>query len=92
MKIILLDIDGVLNCDKTPNSRKVMTLEMSALPVMSIHGLMGTLRDARLLDPFGMYAKPGSLVFRIGSVWGMTITMIVMITCAVLILWRAVPR
>jgi uncharacterized membrane protein YecN with MAPEG domain len=70
----------------------VMTLEMSGLPETSIHGLMGTLLVARLLHPFGMYAKPGSLVFRIGRVWGMTITMIVMITCAVLILWRAAPR
>ena len=70
----------------------VATLEMSGLPGTSIHGLMATLLVARLLHPFGMYAKPGSLIFRIGRVWGMTITMIVMITCAVLILWRAALR
>jgi uncharacterized protein len=70
----------------------VTTLEMSGLPETGVHGLMGTLLVARLLHPFGMYAKPGSLLFRIGRVWGMTITMIVMITCVGLILWRAVAR
>jgi hypothetical protein len=38
----------------------VMTLEMSGLPETSIHGLMGTLLVARLLHPFGMYAKPAA--------------------------------
>lgn len=68
----------------------VAMLEMSGLPETSIHGLMATLLIARLLHPFGMHAKPGSLAFRLGRVWGMTITMIVMIACAVLILWRTV--
>jgi uncharacterized membrane protein YecN with MAPEG domain len=66
----------------------VGTVEMSGLPKASIHGLMGTLLIGRLLHPFGMYAKSGTLTFRIGRVWGMTITMLVMITCAALILWR----
>ena len=60
----------------------VMALEISGLPETSIHGLMETLLVARLLHPFGMYSRPGSLVFRIGRVWGMTITMIVMIICS----------
>ena len=68
-----------------------MALEMSGLPAASIHGLMGTLLVGRLLHPFGMYAKSGSLAFRVGRVWGMTLTMIVMITSAALILWRALP-
>jgi uncharacterized membrane protein YecN with MAPEG domain len=67
-------------------------LEMSGLPAASIHGLMATLLVARLLHPFGMYARGGSLLFRVGRIWGMTLTMIVMIACAVLILWRVVLR
>jgi uncharacterized protein len=67
-------------------------LEMSGLPAMSVHGLMGALLIARLLHPFGMYAKPGTLQFRIGRIWGMTLTMIVMIACATLILGRLVLR
>jgi uncharacterized membrane protein YecN with MAPEG domain len=65
-------------------------LEMSGLSVMVMRGLMGTLLIARLLHPFGMHAKPGTLQFRVGRVWGMTITMSVMITCSVLILWRGI--
>jgi len=67
-------------------------LEMSGLPAMSVHGLMGALLIARLLHPWGMHAKAGTLQFRIGRIWGMTITMSVMVACAVLILWRLVPR
>ena len=67
-------------------------LEISGLPAISVHGLMGALLVARLLHPFGMYAKPGTLQFRVGRIWGMTITMIVMIACAMLILWRLVSR
>jgi uncharacterized membrane protein YecN with MAPEG domain len=65
-------------------------LEISGLPTMAMHGLMGALLIARLLHPLGMYAKSGTLQFRIGRVWGMTITISLMITCAVLILWRVV--
>ncbi len=67
-------------------------LEISGLPAISVHGLMGALLVARLLHPFGMYAKPGTLQFRVGRIWGMTITMIVMISCAMLILGRLVSR
>jgi uncharacterized membrane protein YecN with MAPEG domain len=67
-------------------------LEIFGLPATSVHGLMGSLLVARLLHPFGMYAKPGTLQFRVGRIWGMTITMIVMIACAMLILGRLVSR
>jgi hypothetical protein len=67
-------------------------LEMSGLPPTNVHGIMGALLVARLLHPFGMYAKPGTLQFRLGRTWGMTITMGVMIACAGLILWRLVSR
>ena len=63
-------------------------LEISGLPAMRVHLLMGALLVARLLHPFGMYAKPQTLQFLICRVGGMTITTLVMIACAVLILWR----
>ena len=55
---------------------------------MQIHVLMGTLLIARLLHPFGMYAKPKTLQFSIGRVGGMVLTTLVMIACALLILFR----
>ena len=67
----------------------VAFLEMSGLPTMRVHLLMGTLLLSRLLHPLGMYAKPNTLQFRIGRVGGITITFFVLISCAVAILWRA---
>jgi uncharacterized protein len=48
--------------------------------------LMGSLLVARFLHPLGIYAKPGTLKFRIGRVGGMVITTIVMVSRALLIL------
>jgi uncharacterized protein len=61
-------------------------LEMSGLAAMRMHMLMGSLLVARFLHPLGIYAKPGTLQFRIGRVGGMVITTLVMISCALLIL------
>lgn len=66
-------------------------LEISGLPAVRVHGLMGALLVARLLHPFGMLAKPQTLRFRICRVGGMAITMAVMLTCALLILRRTLP-
>jgi hypothetical protein len=63
-------------------------LEMSGLPAMRIHLLMAALLVARLLHPLGMYAGPQTLQFRICRIGGMTITLGVMVICAVLILSR----
>jgi uncharacterized membrane protein YecN with MAPEG domain len=63
-------------------------LEISGLPAMKLHVLMAALLVARLLHPFGMYAKPQTLLFRICRIGGMVVTTVVMIACAVLILWR----
>lgn len=52
---------------------------------------MGSLVIARLLHPLGMYAKPNTLQFRIGRVGGMTITALVMVAAALLILFRFLP-
>jgi uncharacterized protein len=69
----------------------VAVLEMSGLAAPWIHALMGSLVIARLLHPLGMYAKPNTLQFRIGRVGGMTITALVMVAAALLILFRFLP-
>ena len=70
----------------------VAMLEASGLAVVAVHGLMGALLVARLVHPFGMHAKSGTLQFGIGRVGGMTITTGVMIISAVLILSRLALR
>lgn len=67
----------------------VAFLEMSSLPAMRVHLLMGALLISRLLHPLGMGARSNSLRFRIGRVGGITLTFFVLISCAVAILWRA---
>ena len=64
-------------------------LEMSGLPSMRVHLLMGVLLVARLLHPLGMYAAPDTLQFRIGRVGGATLTILLLVACAVTILSRA---
>src|SRR5438093_6173125 len=66
----------------------VAMLEMSGLPAMRVHLLMGALLVSRLLHPLGMYAAPNTLQFRIGRVGGITITLILLIACAFTILTR----
>src|SRR6202011_6095835 len=61
----------------------VAMLEASGLTAIAVHGCMGALLVARMLHPFGMHAKPGTLPFSIGRVGGMTITTSLMIICAV---------
>ena len=67
----------------------VAMLEMSGLPAMPVHVLMGALLVSRLLHPLGMYAAPNTLQFRIGRVGGITLTFVLLISCAVMILWRS---
>jgi uncharacterized membrane protein YecN with MAPEG domain len=66
----------------------VAMLEISGLPAIRVNLLMGALLVARLLHPLGMYATPQTLRFRIFRIGGMTITISVMVVCAVLILSR----
>jgi uncharacterized protein len=67
----------------------VAMLEMSGMPGWRVHLLMGALLVSRLLHPFGMYARPGTLAFRLGRVTGVTLTLLVLIASAVAILLRA---
>ncbi len=66
----------------------VAMLEMSGASALRVHLLMGALVVARLLHPLGMYAAPNTLQFRVGRIGGMTITIGLLVTCALLILSR----
>lgn len=66
----------------------VAFLEMSGLPAMRVHIFMAALVVSRLLHPLGMYARSNTLQFRIGRVGGITITFVLLISCAITILWR----
>jgi len=50
---------------------------------------MAALLVSRLLHPLGMYAAPNTLQFRIGRVGGITITLALLVTCALTILSRS---
>lgn len=64
----------------------VAMLEMAGASALRVHLLMGALLLSRLLHPLGMYAKPNTLQFRIGRVGGITITLGLLVACAVMIL------
>jgi uncharacterized protein len=69
----------------------VAMIEMSGASALRIHLLMGALLLSRLLHPFGMSAAPNSLRFQIARVGGITITIGLLITCALMILSRLSP-
>jgi uncharacterized membrane protein YecN with MAPEG domain len=62
---------------------------MSGLAAVWVHLLMGALLVSRLLHPLGMYAAPNTMQFRFGRVGGITITFILLIACALMILSRS---
>ena len=49
---------------------------------------MGALLVSRLLHPLGMYASPNTLQFRIGRVGGISLTLVLLLACALTILSR----
>ncbi|MDO8400168.1 MAG: MAPEG family protein [Bradyrhizobium sp.] len=69
----------------------VAMLEMSGMPAMRVHLLMGALLVARLLHPLGMYVGPRTLQFQICRVGGILLTLLVLLCAAVLLLWRFLP-
>src|SRR5215475_2524083 len=66
----------------------VAFLEASGTSALRVHLLMGALVAARLLHPLGMHAKPNTWRFRIGRTGGVTITIALLVTCALSILSR----
>jgi uncharacterized protein len=66
----------------------VAFLEMSGTPAFRVHLLMAALVLSRLMHPIGMYANPLTWQFRIFRTGGMTLTILLLIVCAVMILMR----
>jgi len=66
----------------------VAMLEISGMPAMPVHLLMGALLVARLLHPLGLYVGPRTLQFQICRVGGISLTLLVMLAAALLLLWR----
>jgi hypothetical protein len=70
----------------------VAMLEMSGMSAVWVHLLMAALLLARLLHPLGMYVGPRTLQFQICRVGGILLTLLVLISAAVGLLWRFLPR
>ena len=66
----------------------VGALEMHGASRSLVHALMGTLLLARVLHPFGMFAKPGSLPFTVGRVLGTALTTTLLVVSALMVLAR----
>ena len=66
----------------------VAFLEASGASALRVHVLMGALVAARLLHPLGMYATPNTWRFRIGRTGSVTITIVLLVSCALSILSR----
>ena len=67
----------------------VAMLEMAGASALRVHLLMGALLVSRLAHPLGMYAAPNTLQFRVGRMGGITITLVLLLACALTILSRA---
>ena len=61
----------------------VALLEMSGMPAMRVHLLMGGLLLSRLLHPLGMAARPGTWQFTVGRVGGILLTIAVLVAAAI---------
>ena len=70
----------------------VALLEMSGLPAVRLHLLMGGLLVARLLHPLGMYAGPRSLQFQICRIGGILLTLLALAAAAVMAVMRFWPQ
>ena len=66
----------------------VAMLEMSGMSAIRVHLLMAALLLARLLHPLGMYVGPRDWRFQICRVGGITLTIMVLVAAALLILSR----
>jgi len=69
----------------------VALLEISGLPALRVHLLMGTLLVARLMHPLGMYVGPRTLQFQICRVGGISLTLVVLLAAAITMLSRFWP-
>ena len=69
----------------------VALLEMSGMPPLRVHLLMGALLLTRILHPIGMAARPGTWQFNAGRVAGILVTLAVLIAAAISALIRFWP-
>ena len=69
----------------------VALLEMSSMPPLLVHAMMGGLLLSRLLHPVGLAARPGTIQFTAGRVVGTVLTLVVLITAALNALSRFWP-
>ena len=69
----------------------VAMLEMSGMSATRVHLLMAALLLARLLHPLGMYVGPRTWRFQICRVGGISLTIVVLIASALLLLSRFWP-
>jgi len=70
----------------------VALLEMAGMPALRVHLLMGTLLVARLIHPLGMYVGPRTLTFQICRVGGISLTLLVLVAAAIMMLSRFWPQ
>src|SRR4029079_13830326 len=70
----------------------VALLEISGLPASRVHLLMGTLLVARLMHPLGMYVGPRALQCQICRVGGISLTLVVLLAAAIMMLSRFGPQ
>jgi uncharacterized protein len=66
-------------------------LEMSGMPPVRVHWLMGALLLARLIQPIGMYVGPRTWQFQVCRVGGILLTLLVMVSAAIAGLHRFWP-
>lgn len=69
----------------------VALLEMSGMPPIRVHLLMGALLLTRILHPIGMSARPLTWQFNAGRVGGILLTLAVLIAAAISALVRFWP-
>jgi uncharacterized protein len=67
-------------------------LELLGTPAVQLHMLLGTLLVSRIIHPFGLQVKPGTTQFLVGRVFGMTLTVFVLVTSALLLLRELLLR
>ena len=64
----------------------VAALELFGTAAVQLHMLLGALVVSRIMHPFGLHAKPGTIQFFVGRVLGMALTLFVLVTSALLLL------
>jgi uncharacterized protein len=70
----------------------VGALELLETPAVQLHMLLGALLVGRIIHPLGLHAKPGTPQFLVGRVFGMALTVFVLVTSALLLLRDLVLR